>query len=51
MLEKVRALVRAEVPHLEEDREMAPDIAKAIALVRSGRLAEAVQHAGLPDIV
>ena len=24
MLEKVRALVRAEVPHLEEDREMAP---------------------------
>jgi histidine ammonia-lyase len=50
MLEKVRALVRAEVPHLEEDREMAPDIAKAIALVRSGRLAEAVQQAGLPDI-
>jgi histidine ammonia-lyase len=51
MLEQVRGLVRAEVPHLEEDREMAPDIAKAIALVRSGRLADAVQQAGLPDIV
>ena len=35
-----------EVPHLDEDREMAPDIAKAIALVRSGRLADAAQQAG-----
>jgi histidine ammonia-lyase len=35
MLERVRATVRAEVPHLDEDRTMAPDIAKAIALVRS----------------
>lgn len=36
MLERVRETLRAEVPHLEEDREMAPDIAKGIALVRSG---------------
>ena len=50
MLEQVRAVVRAEVPHLDEDREMAPDIARAIALVRSGRLALAAQQAGLPGI-
>src|SRR5262249_29887346 len=30
MLERVRAVVRADVPHLEEDRAMAPDIARAI---------------------
>jgi histidine ammonia-lyase len=35
-LECVRALVRAEVAHLDEDRAMAPDIIKAIGLVRSG---------------
>ena len=35
-LEHVRSLIRAQVPHLDDDREMAPDIAKAIALVRSG---------------
>jgi histidine ammonia-lyase len=50
MLEQIRALVRAKVPHLEEDREMAPDIAKATALVRSGRLADAAQQAGLPGV-
>src|SRR3954464_13774315 len=38
VLERVRAMLRADVPHLEDDREMAPDIAKAITLVRSGRL-------------
>jgi histidine ammonia-lyase len=50
VLEDVRAMVRAEVPHLEEDRELAPDIAKAIALVRSGRLAQAARQAGLPGV-
>jgi len=35
-LERVRELVREQVAHLEGDREMASDIAKAIALVRSG---------------
>ena len=49
-LEQVRALVRAEVPHLDEDRELAPDIAKAIALVRTGRLADAARQAGLPGV-
>jgi histidine ammonia-lyase len=50
MLERVRALLRAEVPRLEDDRELAPDIAKAIALVRSGRLADAALEAGLPTV-
>ena len=35
-LERVRELVREQVPHLDGDRKMASDIAKAIALVRSG---------------
>jgi histidine ammonia-lyase len=50
VLERVRSLVRAEVPHLEEDRLLAPDIAKAIALVRSGRLTQAAHEAGLPGV-
>jgi len=50
VLEQVRVLLRAEVPHLQEDREMAPDIAKAIALVQSGRLANVGLQAGLPGI-
>jgi histidine ammonia-lyase len=49
-LERVRTLVRAEVPHLEEDRELAPDIARAIALVRSGALAQTVQEVGWPGV-
>ena len=40
-LEAARALLRAQVPHLDEDRYLHPDIAAAIALVRSGALAEA----------
>jgi histidine ammonia-lyase len=50
VLEDIRAMVRAEVPHLEEDRELAPDMAKAIALVRAGKLAQVAQQAGLPGI-
>jgi histidine ammonia-lyase len=50
ILEKIRALLRAEVPHLEEDRPLAPDIAKAIALVRSGRIVQAAQEASLPGV-
>lgn len=46
-LERVREMVRVEVPHLDEDREMAPDIAKAIALVRSGSL---MREAELPSV-
>ena len=50
ILERARSLVRADVAHLDEDRELAPDIAKAIALVRTGRLADAARQAGLPDV-
>ena len=35
-LERVRALLRARVPHLEDDRMMAPEIAAAAEMVRSG---------------
>ena len=35
-VEAARALLRAEVPMLEDDRHMAPDMNAAIALVRSG---------------
>jgi len=34
VLEAVRATLRAEVPHLEDDRYFAPDIEAAIALLR-----------------
>jgi histidine ammonia-lyase len=50
VLERVRATVRAEVPHLDDDRELAPDIAKATALVRSGSLAQVALEAGLPCV-
>ena len=50
VLERIRATVRAEVPHLDEDRELAPDIAKAIALVRSGRLAQVAEQTSLPGV-
>jgi histidine ammonia-lyase len=39
VLEQVRARLRAEVPMLDADRHLAPDIEKAIALVRSGKIA------------
>lgn len=35
-VDAARALLRAEVPMLEDDRHMAPDMTAAIALVRSG---------------
>lgn len=37
-LEAARALLRARVPHLSDDRHFAPDMAEAAALVRSGQL-------------
>jgi histidine ammonia-lyase len=49
-LERLRSVLRAEVPHLEEDRRMAPDIAKAIALVRSGGLTRALGETALRGI-
>jgi histidine ammonia-lyase len=47
-LERVRARLRERVPHLENDRYLAPDIAAAADLVRSGALAAAAD-ANLPD--
>ena len=40
-LQRVRSLVRAQVPHLDDDRYLAPDIAAAADLVRSGAVASA----------
>ena len=47
-LERVRALVRAEVPHLDDDRYLAADMAKAAAFVRSGAIVNAAEIA-LPE--
>ena len=49
-LDAVRALLRQGIPTLGDDRYMAPDIAAATALVRSGALADAAGAAGLPGI-
>jgi histidine ammonia-lyase len=48
-LEAVRALIRAQVPHLTDDRHFHPDMALAIALVRSGQVAGACGTA-LPEV-
>lgn len=50
-LEGVRRLVRASVPHLDEDRYFHPDMAAAIALVRSGAVVDAVSPLALPSVV
>jgi histidine ammonia-lyase len=47
-LERVRALVRRAVPHLEDDRYLHPDIQVATSLVRSGQLIEAAGPDLLP---
>ncbi len=50
-LEAARALLRASVPRLEDDRYFHPDIDKAIGLVRSGAVARAVAGTvALPQI-
>ncbi|QPC86909.1 histidine ammonia-lyase [Mesorhizobium sp. NBSH29] len=49
-LQAVRALLRAEVPHLDEDRHFHPDMEKAIALVRSGAVAKAAANIALPEV-
>ena len=47
-LERVRARLRAEVPALEEDRHLQPDIEAAVGLVRAGLVVEAVEATGVP---
>ena len=49
-LEAVRRLVRAQVPHLDDDRHFHPDIEKAIALVSSGKVADAASGVALPGV-
>jgi len=44
-LERVRAVVRGKVAHLEDDRHFYPDLQLAIALVRDGTIATA---SGIP---
>jgi histidine ammonia-lyase len=51
-LEAVRRRLRAEVPRLDADRHLAPDIAAATALVREGAVVAAVAGAvPLPSIL
>ena len=50
-LERARALLRAKVPHLEDDRHMAPDMEQATALVVSDSLVDAVGSDVLPQVV
>ena len=49
-LQQVAALLRAQVPHLSDDRHMQPDMAAAIAMVESGALVAAVSQVALPSI-
>jgi len=49
-LEALRALVRGEVAHLDDDRYFHPDIANATRLVKSGAVIGAVCEAILPRI-
>ena len=49
-LEAVRGLVRAEVPHLDDDRHFHPDMEKAIAMVRSGAAITAAGAVKLPGV-
>lgn len=48
-MERVRSCLRAKVPHLDDDRFMAPDIMKAAGLVRSGEIVAAAEMA-LPEL-
>ncbi|TKT80247.1 histidine ammonia-lyase [Aquamicrobium sp. LC103] len=49
-LEAVRRLLRAGVPHLDDDRHFHPDMEKANALVRSGAVVEAASAVKLPGV-
>jgi histidine ammonia-lyase len=49
-LERVRAAVREVVPHLDDDRHLAPDIQAAIELVRSGMVIDATGPDLLPTL-
>jgi len=46
----VRFLVRREIPYMEDDRYIAPDMDRAIALVRTGAILAPAQGM-LPEVV
>ena len=50
ILEGARALIRARVPTLDEDRHFHPDMREAIDLVRAGALAAAAGPCALPRV-
>jgi histidine ammonia-lyase len=49
-LQRARALLREKVPHLEDDRMMAPDIETASGMIRSGALASTAGASLLPAL-
>jgi histidine ammonia-lyase len=49
-LEAVRATLRAEIPHLVDDRHFHPDIQAAIRMVSSGEVIRAAASTALPGI-
>jgi len=49
-LEAVRALLRRQVPHLDEDRALHPDLQIAAGLVRSGAVMQAAGEQRLPKV-
>lgn len=50
-LENVRRTVRAQIPHLDEDRYLHTDLQRATELVRSGAVTRAVSGIELPSIL
>jgi histidine ammonia-lyase len=49
-LERVRAVVRSRIPHLDNDRHLHPDIALATELVRRGAIIEAAGDGSVPRV-
>ncbi len=49
-LEAVRAITRAKVPHLGQDRYFHPDIASAIGLIESGAIIQVAGRSELPVV-
>jgi histidine ammonia-lyase len=46
----VRGVLRAKIPHLDDDRYFHPEIEAAIDLVREGAIIEAAGEALLPGV-
>jgi histidine ammonia-lyase len=50
-LEALRRLIRADVPHLDDDRHFHPDMDAVIRLVRTGAVIEAGSAVRLPSVI